>query len=223
MDERLNKLGILLTSHPKQQRFWPHGIGSWEGCPYYILMGYDDLETSAQEVPFQQFMPPIKELFFTNFPKGYIGHFRGELEQMKKGGLILKEKGMEWIFKSAADTTCWKWRNMVKMFSALADKDFVMCGTAIIFGKLDSFNKCMELWEPNLRSGGAELYFNSQIRRFEMNVRPEKNPWWENCLGRIHTQGEYALNNETNVIRTWVDGHVWGDDYKHRDIIEGRY
>jgi hypothetical protein len=223
MDERLNKLGILITSHPKQQRFWPHGLGSWEGCPFYKLMGYDDLETSAKEVPFDKFMPPVNELFFTNYPKGYIGHFRGELEQMKKGGLILKERGMEWFYKTAADTTCWKWRNLQRMFAALGNLDFVMCGTAIIFGKVDSLNKCMELWNPNLKSGGAELYFNSQIRAFDMKNRPEKPPWWDEILGRVHTQGEYALNNDITVIRTWVDGHVWGDDFKHRDIVEGKY
>ncbi|GAH51129.1 unnamed protein product [marine sediment metagenome] len=108
------------------------------------------------------------------------------------------------------------------MFKELGGNDFVMCGTSIIFGKLESYNKCMELWNTKLRSGGAELYFNSQIRAFEMKTRPERQPYWEALLGRIHTQGEYALNNEVSVTNTWINGHVWGETYSHRDIVKGR-
>ena len=173
-DERLEKLGILITSHPKQQKFWKYGLGSFEGCPLYILMGYDDL--NLNEVPLDEIMPPVNETFVTGLPKGKIGHFRGELEQMKKGGQILKEKGFEWIFKTAADTAWWKWRNLWKLFGECKGYDFVMAGTSTIFGKLDSFNKCMELW-PVHKCGGAELYFNSQIRALDMKNRPERGPY----------------------------------------------
>ncbi len=216
-----SRLGVLITSHPKQQKFWDYGLGSWEGCPLHIIMGYDDV--NGDEVPFDKYMPPVKEVFYTGYPKGYIGHFRGELEQLKTGGLMLERLGYELFYKTAADTTCWKWRNLDKLCKAISNYDFIMCGTAIIFGRVKSFNKCMELWNTKLKCGGAELYFGSQIKAFNMKVRPEKPPWWEEMLGRIHTQGEYAANNQMSVIGTWVEGHKWGEDFKHRDIVKGRY
>jgi len=59
-DPRLDKLGILITSHPKQQKFWKYGLGSWEGCPLYILMGYDD--ENLDELPLAEFMPPVNDV-----------------------------------------------------------------------------------------------------------------------------------------------------------------
>jgi len=219
-DKRLDKFGVLITSHPKQQKFWRQTFDSWVGYPHYMLMGYDD--DNWDGVPIDQFMPPVKETFLTNYKAGALGHFRGELEQLQIGGKILADRGMEWFYKSAADNTCYRWRNLTKFFNVLRGYDLVICGTTQMFGKVSVLNKCMELWQPKLKSGGAELYMYSQIREFDFKVRYEKVPLWEKQLGLIHIQGEVALNQDTNVMRTWINGHKWTPDFQHRDLTKPR-
>jgi len=215
-----DELAVLITSHPKQQKYWQQALGSWRDYPHYILMGNDD--DTWEGIPLDNIMPPVKDLFLTKYKAGYLGHFRGELEQMQIGGRILAEKGYKYIYKTAADNTCYRWRNLINIQKVLKKKDFIICGTTQIFGNLKKFNKAMELWHPKLRSGGAELYFYSQIRAYEMNVIYKKGPWWNKILGLIHVQGEHAINTDKNIVGTWVDGHVWKEDYKHRDIVPGR-
>ena len=222
MGHPIEQLGVLITSHPKQQQYWEEGLGSWRGCPQYILLGYD--HTDFNGIPLNKFMPPVKETFTTGTPAGSLGHFRGELCQMKQGGKILAGKGYKYIYKTAADTTCYRWRNLAGIFNVMrhTKTDIIMCGTAIMFAKLDAYNRCMELWENDLRSGGAELYFNSQIRALEIPTCPKKAPFWDRVLGRVHVQGEHAINHKTNVMRTWVDGQKWTPDYTHRDLPQER-
>src|SRR4030065_261067 len=96
-----NDLAVLITSHPKQQRYWEIGLGSWLDYPHYILMGTDDVNWKG--VPLEKFMPPVRETFVTGKPAGALGHFRGELEQMQMGGRIIADKGYKYIYKTAAD------------------------------------------------------------------------------------------------------------------------
>jgi hypothetical protein len=42
--------------------------------------------------------------------------------------------------------------------------------------------------------------------------------WWNEILGLIHLQGEYALNNGITVVDTWALGQIWGRFYSHRDL-----
>lgn len=198
--QRMDKLGVLLTSHPKHKIFMDHGINSWFNYPYHILLGYDDLTTNKVTK-----YPVINDMFVSGYPEGKLGHVRGELTLMQMGGKILADQGFEYIYKSAADTTCYKWYNFRRLFDVLlgGKLDFVLCGTSAIFGKLSSYNKCMELYGEHLTTGGAELYLDSQIRKFGMTTRREKAPFWESVLGRIHVQGEYAICNQINVATTW--------------------
>jgi len=215
----MNELGVLITSHPRQQKFMHLGLSSWEGYPGYILLGYDDLV--ADDLPLEKW-PEIKDTFATGEPAGTLGHFRGELRQLKMGGLILAEKGYKYIFKIAADTGVYRWRNLAKILPLMRKYDMIICGTTLMFCKLDLFNKAMELWHDNLKCGGAELYFHSQIRKFEYKIDYQKAPWWEKVLGFTHIQGEYAINNGINIIETWRRGLLWTPEYKHRDIVPGR-
>jgi hypothetical protein len=208
--ERMSKLGVLLTSHPKQQKFMDMGIKSWFNYPYGITLGYDN-DSIPPEL--EQYKPPISDIFISDYPEGHLGHVKGELTLMKEGGRLLKEQGKEYIFKSAADTTCYRWYNFGRLFNVLLGRekyDFILCGTAVIFGRLDSFNKCMELFHPHFRTGGAELYLDSQIRAFDMKTKREKAPFWEPLLGRVHIQGEYAICNGIKIEQTWKEGKIWG-------------
>ena len=198
--ERMSKLGVLLTSHPRHKIFMEYGISSWFNYPYHILLGYDDLTTNEVHE-----YSVIDRMFASEHPQGKLGHVRGELTLMQMGGNILADQGFEYIYKSAADTTCYRWYNFRRLFDVLLGNklDFILCGTSAIFGKLESYNKCMELYNEGLTTGGAELYLDRKIRKFGMKTRREKAPFWESVLGRIHVQGEYAICNEINVATTW--------------------
>jgi hypothetical protein len=185
-----------------------------------MLMGNDD-DTWAN-TPIESFIPPVKEVFLTQESAGRLGHFRGELEQLKLGGQILEGRGLEFFYKTAADNTCYRWRNIPNLLKPLRKHDLIICGTTQMFGKVSALNKIMELWHQNLKSGGAELYVYSQIRAFDFKVRYEKAPFWQTLLGLVHVQGEVAINQGTNVMRTWIDGQKWGEENRHRDLTPKR-
>jgi len=215
-----DKIGVLVTSHPRQQKFWNQAFASWVGYPHYMLLGYDD--DTLKNVPFSKFMPPVKEMFITGFPSGKLGHFRGELCQLKMAADILEEKGKEFFYKTAADNTCYRWRMLPYLHKTLKRNDLLICGTTQMFGKVSALKKAMEIWHPKLRAGGAELYLYSQIRAHKLNVTYQKAPYWHETLGLIHIQGEVALNQQTAVMRTWIDGQIWGEENPHRDLTQKR-
>ena len=220
--KHLDKLGVLLTSHPRQQMFMKDALVSWRGYPYHIEIGYDDEYPNFPIEHLHNYLPEKHDYFYTNRKAGELGHFRGELIQMQIGGKILEEKGYEYIFKSAADTTCYKWRNLDKLFDLLLGKhhyDIILCGTAVLLAKTKVFNACLADYNEHTKCGGAELFFNSQIRKHGFKDCRKKADFWETLLGRIHVQGEYALNTQTNIIETWKVGQLWGKTNPHRDIV----
>lgn len=209
--DRLSELAVLVTGHPRQQRFWDLAFESWAGYRGFMLLMYDDITTERID----DFCESLRQdglnlrVVPGGYEKGYLGHVRGELLLMQKGGLILRDSGYRYLYKTAADTAHFRHYNIRRLFNALGKADFVLCGTAAIFGKLEAFNKCMELYHPAFRCGGAELYFDSQITKFSMGARRERGPWWEDLLGRIHIQGEYALCHGMSIEDTWNVGEIW--------------
>ena len=215
-----DNIGVLVTSHPKQQKFWNQAFATWAGFPHYMLLGYDD--ENIDGVPIEQFMPPVKAIFYTGYKAGYLGHFRGELQQLQIGGRILEQQGKEFFYKTAADNACYRWRNIPSMHKVLKKFDLVICGTTQMFGYVWALNKIMKIWHEKMKSGGAELFVYSQIKAHGIRVRYEKAPLWNDVLGLVHIQGECALNQGTNVMRTWIDGQKWTPDFKHRDLTPKR-
>jgi hypothetical protein len=220
MENLWDRIGVLVTSHPRQQKFWDQAFASWAGFSHYMLLGCDD--DTWGDIPLEKYVPPVKKSFLTQFPAGRLGHFRGELEQLQIGARCLEADGIEFFYKTAADNACYRWRNIPKLLGPLRKHDLIICGTTQMFGKVSALNKIMDLWHQKLRSGGAELYVYSQIRAFDFKVRYEKAPFWQTILGLVHIQGECALNQGTNVMRTWIDGQKWGEENTHRDLTPKR-
>ena len=92
-------VGILLTSHPRQQLFWNECLPSWDNSPYFVLLGYDDVDIERIKKPLSKFSG-IKEVFVTGTRHG---HLAGELQQLKMGFEILYNKGFHYVLKLAAD------------------------------------------------------------------------------------------------------------------------
>ena len=213
------EIAVLITSHPMQHRWMNRALESWEGFGNFILLGYDS--NTMIDLPIHDFCPPVNDIFITGKKPGELGHYRGELWQMKMGGKILAEKGYKYIYKTAADNTCYRWRNLQKIYEYLVNKhfQFICCGTTQIFAELEIFNQCMALWSDDVtRCGGAECFLNHQLKELKVRDCRQKVPWWNEQLGLIHLQGEYALNNNLSIFDTWAIGQLWGDSYKHRDL-----
>ena len=219
LEQYSKQLGVLVTSHPKQHIWMHQAFASWAGYSGFMLLGYDNCDT--HHLPLHDFMPPVNETFVTGHCAGELGHYRGELWQMKLGGQILAERGFKYIYKTAADNCCYRWRNLKRIFKVMHGKhyDMILCGTTQIFAKLDIFNRCMELWSDEIKKcGGAECFLNHRIKDLAVRDCRMKIGWWNEILGLIHLQGEYAVNNELSIFDTWVIGQKWGCRYSHRDL-----
>jgi len=219
-DDYFKQLAVLVTSHPKQHMWMDTAFESWAGYPGFMLLGYD--HTDTDDLPLGRWTPPVTETFVTGKPAGYWGHFRGELWQLKTGGKICAERGYKYIYKIAADSTCYRWRNLKRIFKVLEGRpryDIICCGTTQIFARLDAFNAILDLWSEQIKKcGGAEIFFNHRIKDLQLRDLRKKGPWWTDILGLIHVQGEYALNNKISIVDTWAVGQLWGDYYSHRDL-----
>lgn len=126
MDERIKSLGIVLTSHPRQQLFMRQGISSWYGWQGdTIILTYDDID--ADMLPISEFCPPITHIVCTGQPAGQLGHRSGELVTIKIGAEKLRDLGCEYIFKSAADTTVYRHRGFNLLFELFDQQDRLNC------------------------------------------------------------------------------------------------
>lgn len=214
-----DQLGVLVTSHPKQHVWMDQAFASWAGWPGFMLLGYD--HTDIDDLPIDRWRPPVTETFVTGKPAGHWGHFRGELWQMKLGAEILRERGFKFIYKTAADNCCYRWRNLARIRELLQNKryDIILCGTTQIFARIEFFAGAMALWSEQVtRCGGAELFMNHCIRELKPNVCYQKVPFWHEQLGLIHLQGEYAVNTGISIFDTWAIGQKWGSLYPHPDL-----
>lgn len=220
LDDYAKELAVLVTAHPKQHLWMHQAFASWAGYGGYMLLGYD--HTTTDDLPLSDWQPPVSETFVSGKAAGYWGHHRGELWQMKMGGQILAERGYRYIYKTAADNTCYRWRNLKNIFKLIFGKehlDLVICGTTQIFGKLDAFNAIMDLWSQDIhKCGGAECFLYHRIQDLGLRDCRMKVAWWNEILGLVHLQGEYAVNNGLSIPDTWAIGQLWGKWYSHRDL-----
>jgi hypothetical protein len=219
LEQYFEQTAILVTSHPKQHVFMDTAFESWAGYDGFMLLGYD--HTDADDLPLERWMPPVSGHFVTGKPAGCLGHFRGELWQLKIGANILRQAGYKYLYKTAADNCCYRWRNLKNIFKVLIGKnhDLILCGTTQIFGKLDVFCACMDLWSEDVtRCGGAELFLNYALKELKVRDCRMKVDWWRDILGLVHLQGEFAINTGINIFESWVVGQMWGGHYRHRDL-----
>lgn len=217
MDERIKSLGIVLTSHPRQQMFMQQGIMSWLGFQGGdIVLAYDDID--AEMLPRPEFCPPVNHIICTGQPLGRLGHRGGELMTIKIGAEKLRDLGCEYIFKDSADTTTYRYRGFDQLFELL-DKvktDLIVLKHCVVFfGRTEAVCRAMEpvklpdfINEPI--KGTAEGWFGNYCKAAgvtEYGLNDEN--WWEKILGRIHVQGEYALNHQIGTRDTWKTGEIW--------------
>ena len=212
-------VGVLLTSHPRQQMFWDQCLPSWNNSPYYVLQGYDDVNTDAIIEPLKEY-PGIKEVFATGTRSGHVG---GELTQLKMGFEILYNKGFHYILKLAADFQVRNLDGIKVLWEYLETPTYQIPGegqsgaqlvgdqTAWMFGCAGILRSMMSNFDRGKKKGGSAELFCMRHRRL-MNITMVKLPVriFE-ILDMTHMQGLYAKEHGVKIQNTWDIGEIYGN------------
>ena len=178
-------------------------------------MVYDDID--AEMLPRPEFCPPINHIVCTGQPVGQLGHKSGELVCIKLGAEKLYKLGCKFIFKSAADTTCYRHRGFSHLFELYDHhgKDLVVLKHCVrFFGRTEAVVQALNFKRNDFINepikGTAEGWFGNccaaaGVTEHGLNDRD----WWEKTIGCIHVQGEYALDHQIGVGETWKTGEIW--------------
>ena len=208
MDNSLKDIAIVLTAHPKQQKFWGPVILSLENYPGPLILAYDDIDIKP--------IPPgilmrFAGIAVTGYAAGLLGHGPGELMCMKKGFEAAAETGAEYCLKLGFDDPPWRWRNLAELRRILNDDelDIIEGQTRVIFGRTKKLVELMQLADLDNRKGSAESYYKYAAGRIGARRRMHKPEWFENLIGIVHIHGEYALNAGRSPGLTWRIGELW--------------
>jgi hypothetical protein len=211
-------VGVLLTAHPRQQMFWEEALPNWTDSPFYVLLGYDDVDCEKIKKPLEKF-PGVKDCFATGHR---YGHVKGELLQMKMGAKILAEKGFQYMLKSAADYNIYPmglehlWRalelqNHTTAHDGPTGGQILHLGTNLVFGFTNIIYAMMQPLDLNHRYGAAERFFNR--RRLILNVVRAGfeggKAGVEAAIRLHHAQGQYAHDHHITIQDTWDLGEIW--------------
>ena len=214
-------IGVLLTSHPRQQMFWDDCLPSWTDSPYYVLMGYDDVDTSSIETPMKKY-PGVKDIFVTGNRSGHVG---GELMQLKMGFKKLFDMGFVYILKLAADMRVGRLEGIRDLWEILEGKYYpikngrAMIGaqmlgeeTAFMFGCAGLMAAVTSQYDPAKKKGGsAEAYCSRHRRKMNGTVIPIGPLKKFEILDMMHMQGRYAKDNKMTIQKTWDIGEIYGN------------
>ena len=222
----MDRIGILLTGWPGQQRFWLDCLRSFEGCKWPVVFTYDDQFLPAPAVKLIHSYLPQAELCAVGDSNGPHGLVPGGMICMKIGGQHLQNK-CEWLYKTSLDATCWRWRNLEDVVSRLANVGYKAWhyGTAWIVAETTFYNEVFSV--PHHKVGGTtEGYF---ARRLLILGKPYLQiPRWDSLsrgqfdleIGRIHVHGEWAQNNHYRGDQTGQIGQLWPREQKIKEQHE---
>jgi len=203
----LSKTGILLTAHPRQQKWWAPVLLSLELYPGPLILAYDDID-----------LVMIPDHVLSRFARciatgGPYGHGRGELVCLQKGFAAATRLAVDYVLKLGFDEPVWRWRNirqLIEIFE-VEQLDCLDCNTRIILGHPYGLSKGMDLYPVEQREqGSAESHFNWVCRAMQYKRKHiADRKWWEETLGLIHLQGEYAANVGHDNTWSWKIAELW--------------
>ena len=212
------RIGVVLTGHPRQRMFYHLTLPSLVGYKYgEVVVAYDaqefgDTGRSPSVIPDcgERWTPDVN-IVYTGFPPGQLGHAVGELHCMKAGVDFLMRPGHEhdYIYKSAADTTLWRHEGLVEMAAELERWSMITffhhVVTVAMFARGEDFKKVMDHGSVRPFASSAEGWIKGSWKENGMGsaAYPHEPGGMHRTVGRIHVQGQYALNHGRNVAWTW--------------------
>ena len=204
----LNKTAIVLTAHPKQQKWWRPVLLALEGYPGPLILAYDDID--FEPIP-DDIVRRFAIITITGYQAGKLGHGRGELVCMRNGFVAAEQMDIDYVLKLGFDEPPWRWRNIASLITSLEDNrlDCIDCETRFIFGRPKLLAEVMQVADVATRPpGAAESYWRSVINKYNI-LRITERPYWEKLLGVLHLQGEYAANHGQGNAWSWTIGELW--------------
>ena len=96
----LKRVGILLTAHPKQQRWWSPVLLSLENYPGPLILSYDELDTAM--IP-DEILSRFAAVVVTGHRAGYLKHAHGELICMREGFAAAADLNIDYVLKLGFD------------------------------------------------------------------------------------------------------------------------
>lgn len=211
MDKIFERIAILLTAHPRQQKWWESVLLSLELYPGPLILAYDDIDIDY--IP-RDIKSHFKKIITTGYP-GRLGLARGELACLKKGFQEVTKLDVDYCLKLSFDEPIWRWRNIKILLEKLESKDLdcLDCETRVIFGRPEILSKVMKLFDIEwfIKKGGpAEAYWRGETKQLKLKREHIKErQWWEITLGLLHLQGEYACNIGKANSWSWTIGEIW--------------
>lgn len=206
----LDEIAIVLTAHPKQQKWWAPVLLSLEGYPGPLILAYDDIDLAP--IP-ADILERFTSSRATAFPAGELGHGRGDLLCMLIGFDAAWRLGARYCLKLGFDEPPWRWRNLARLADELEDDgvDCIDSETRVIFGITRKILDIMGLHDVVHRgAGSAESYWRAATKELGLKRRYHENrDWWESKLGLLHLQGEYAANMGKPNKWSWQIGELW--------------
>ena len=213
MKHDLKEIGVVLTSHPRQQLFMRQGISSylgWQGGP--IVLAYDDIDVSA--LPMDLFMPPVTHTVCP--PAKYarkMGHAGGCAMQLRNGVRKLYDLGVPYAFLGAADTTLYNHHALLDILAKIEKEgadiaafQFPTHGLA----RTEVLWRVLKRLDPDNPPNVCESWTGRQIDELGFTrCRYRDINGFQEQLGRIHVQGRYARNAGISVGDTWRVGEIW--------------
>ena len=213
-------VGVLLTSHPKQQMFWDECLSSWTGSPYHVIMGYDYNNCDAIIEPMKKY-PGVKEIFATG---KVFGHANGELMQLKIGFQRLFDMGFIYILKLAADFKVGNLDGIKTLWEILETPYYPImhghacCGaqmlgeeTGFMFGCAGLMAAVASAFDGHKKGGSAETFFMRHRRKMNGTVVPVGREEKFRILDMVHVQGQYAKDHNMTIQDTWAIGEIYGN------------
>jgi hypothetical protein len=206
----LEQCAVVLTSHPRQQKWFEPVLIALENYPGPLIMVYDDVDLAA--IP-DEILRRFAIAEPTGYPAGQLGHGRGELVCMRQGFRLAAELAAAFCFKLGFDEPPWRWRNLRRLLDQIYEKqiDLMDCDTRAILGRTGALVSIMEAHDVVARGyGAAENYWRSVCK--ERNIDRlfiRERQYWEIELGLLHLQGEYAHNVGQKNRYSWNIGEIW--------------
>ncbi|MHC4712979.1 MAG: hypothetical protein ACYTAN_06870 [Planctomycetota bacterium] len=209
-DARLQAIAILLTAHPRQQKWFESVLLSLEDYPGPLVLAYDDSDLACLPA---HIVRPFARAVVTGFASGVLGLGCGELTCLQVGFRAVAELDVPYVLKLGFDEPIWRWRRLVTFPDLLAEKGVVCYDdqTRAIFGLVARLREALDIFPvSSRRHGSAESHFSWAMRETGAKRYVERaRPWWEERLGLIHLQGEYAANHHWQNNGSWKVGEIW--------------
>jgi len=208
----LERTAILLTAHPKQQKWWEPVLLALERYPGPLILVYDDIDLAM--IP-QQILDRFQCATATGYEAGFLGQGRGELVCLREGFAAAGQFDIDYCLKLGFDEPPWRWRNISFLIDLIErgeeQIDCIDCETRIIFGRPQILHSIMTVADVVERGpGAAENYWKTSAA--SLGIRRKfiaERKFWEHNLGLLHLQGEYAANIGQPNSWSWTIGELW--------------